>query len=45
MQLVQSLLWESIYGSEKDYSEKYKMWVMKLNDNELKQEKYAHVMP
>ena len=32
-----------IWGAERDYSEKYKKtWVMQLNDNELKQEKYAH---
>ena len=45
MQLVKSLYWESkvICGPEIDYSEKYKkMWVMQLNDNELKLEKYAH---
>ena len=45
IQLVHTLHWESnsYLGAERDYSEKYKkMWVMQLNDNELKQEKYAH---
>ena len=32
-----------IWGAERDYSEKCKkVWVMQLNDNELKQEKYVH---
>ena len=45
IQLVHTSHWESIviWDAERDYSEKYKeTWVMQLNDNKLKQEKYAH---